>query len=287
MILNNQRDVVIANIKNAVEKEAFHEKVEPKDPKLTTDEKKALLERYQKRSGTLFYKMNRCVARKITEVITKRANRSTKIVGMENVLGLSGGAIITSNHFSPMDNTIIRTFVRQMGKKTLYVIGQEANLAMGGLVGYLMNYADMLPIGNDYAYMKGYFTKTLETLLLEGNFMLIYPEQEMWFHYRKPRPQKRGAYYYAAKLQVPVISCFVEMRNLKVQKTKEFSKVQYILHILPPIFPDSRKTLHENSVSMCRQDYLQKKAAYEKAYHKPLCYAFEKEDIAGWIAAEK
>ena len=38
---------------------------------------------------------------------------------------------------------------------------------------------------------------------------------------------------------------------------------------------------------MKEQDYLAKKAAYEKAYGKPLKEGFEADDIAGWVGAEE
>ncbi len=37
---------------------------------------------------------------------------------------------------------------------------------------------------------------------------------------------------------------------------------------------------------MMKKDYKQKKEAYEKAYGKPLEYAFEPSDIAGWKCGE-
>ena len=59
--------------------------------------------------------------------------------------------------------------------------------------------------------MKHDFSDILEEKLNKKQFILIYPEQEMWFNYKKPRPPKPGAYYYAAKNNVQIISCFVEM----------------------------------------------------------------------------
>lgn len=108
----------------------------------------------------------------------------------------------------------------------------------------------------------------------------------MWLNYRKPRPPKRGAYLYAAKFNVPIISCFVEMVDTDKDDTKEFKKVKYVLHILDPIYPDPEKNERDNSFDMMRRDYMQKKEAYEKAYGKPLEYAFEPSDIAGWKGEE-
>lgn len=105
----------------------------------------------------------------------------------------------------------------------------------------------------------------------------------MWFNYRKPRPLKLGAYYFAVKNNVPIISCFTEIIDEQEQENEEFRKVKYKLHILKPIYPDPDKKLKENAREMMNKDFNQKKEAYEKAYNKKLNYEFEKDDIAGFI----
>ena len=45
----------------------------------------------------------------------------------------------------------------------------------------------------------------------------------MWFNYRKPRNLKRGAYYYAAKNNVPIVPIFVEIQNLDEKETEELN----------------------------------------------------------------
>ena len=153
---------------------------------------------------------------------------------------------------------------------------------MKGVIGFVMNYADTIPLGKDQDYMTGAFPDLIKGLLRSGQYVLIYPEQEMWFNYRKPRPLKRGAYYYAARFHVPVISCFVEQVEIKEKENDEFNKVRYVVHILEPIFPDPQKSVRENSMEMMNRDYEQKRLAYEKAYGRKLTYEFEPGDIAGW-----
>ena len=104
----------------------------------------------------------------------------------------------------------------------------------------------------------------------------------MWFNYRKPRPPKNGAYFYAAKLNVPIISCFVEIVELDVDDTAEFKKVKYILHILDVLYPDQNKSVRENTEKLGIRDYTLKKECYESVYGKTLTYNFENSDIAGW-----
>ena len=150
-------------------------------------------------------------------------------------------------------------------------------------MGFLLYNADTIPITQDPHYQKNAFIPLLKRLFKRKQWVLIYPEQEMWFNYRKPRPPKRGAYYFAAKCGVPVISCFTEMTELDERDNEQFKKVRYILHVLPPIYPEKGLTVRENSLKMMERDYEQKKRAYESAYGKPLSYEFSKKDIAGFV----
>lgn len=282
MIIGKNRNAVIENIKNAANSGDFHIKVEVDDPILTRKQSDEIVYRYSENRKTLTYKIKSFFARRIANILTAALNRNTEIVGLEKARGISGGAIITSNHFSPIENTGIRHIVRKLGKKRINIVSQETNLAMPGMIGFLMNYADIIPISDNFHYMQREFTSVLEELINKKEYVLIYPEQEMWFNYRKPRPPKRGAYYYAARLNVPIISCFIEMRDLEKMDGQDFHKVKFIVHVLGVLYPDPKKSVKLSSEEMCRADYELKKSAYEKAYGKTLDYTFEKTDIAGW-----
>lgn len=282
MIIGVKRDIVIENIRQAVQRQEFHSKVEVDDPILTPQESKALSDRYVVQRTTRAFRCKAWLARKTANLLSRVLNRNTQILDLENLRGITGGAIVTSNHFSPIENTCIRYLACKQKKKRLNVVSQENNFMMPGFLGFLVNHADIIPITADPHYMQGKFQDILQELVEKKEYVLIYPEQEMWFHYRKPRPCKRGAYYYAAKLNVPVISCFVEQRELPKKDRENFYKVQYVIHVLKTLYPDPTKSVRENSYRMQKEDYAQKKAAYEKAYGKTLCYDFEPSDIAGW-----
>jgi len=287
MILGNDREAVIENIRRAAEKGDFHSKVETGDPALTDAERVGIVERYLKNRKKSSFKTKAAIARRIAAVATEYFNKDTEIVGAELAEEISGGAIITSNHFSPLENTVIRKYVFSKGKKTLGIVSNVNNFAMKGVIGFLMNYADTIPVPGGVKYMCKELPKLLSEVLSRGDYVLIYPEQEMWFNYRKIRPLKRGAYFYAAKLNVPVISCFVEIRDTDEPDTEEFRKVKYILHILGVIYPDKSKTARENSFIMRDRDFELKRAAYEQAYGKTLDYAFDVSDIAGFIPEDE
>lgn len=282
MIIGGSKKQVINNIQQALAEGNLNKKVETGDHALSPEEKRELLLRYQHRRKERKYRIYNDAACLVRDAVGWSQNRDTKIRGMENLKGVENGAIVTSNHFNPLDNTIIRKMTKKVGKKRLYIVSQDTNFAMTGFLGFLLNYADTVPISTDRDYMKKVFEPHLNTLLERGEWVLIYPEQEMWFNYRKPRTPKRGAYYYAAKYQVPVISCFVEMRDGKKPDTEEFLKVRYTLHILPPLYPDKDKLVNENSRLMMEKDYAQKRAAYERIYGQKCIYEFSRDDIAGW-----
>ena len=282
MIIGENREAVIDNIRLAAEKGEFYSKVEPGDPVLTDEQSGSIVNNYLRNRKKRSYRVKSFSARAMGNFMTSMLNKDTEIVGLENLHGMENGVIITSNHFSPTENTVIRHFVRKCGKKRLNVVSQVTNFAMDGVIGFLMNYADTIPISDDPRYLGREFTGVLKELLENNEAVLIYPEQEMWFNYRKPRPPKRGAYHFAARLGVPVVSCFVEMTDLPEMDNDSFHKVKYTLHVLETICPDPEKSVSENSAAMCQRDYELKKAAYERIYGKKLDYAFEPGDIAGW-----
>lgn len=285
MIIGSDRDAVIENIRRSAECGDFFAKVETGDPMLTRAESNDIINSYLRRRGTASYKIKSHTARQIANVLTYALNRDTEIVGIEKARNVGSGAIITSNHFSPIENTGIRYLARRLGKKRINIVSQETNLAMPGLFGFLMNYADIIPISGNVHYTQREFVDVLSELMKKNEFVLIYPEEEMWFNYRKPRPPKGGAYFFAAKLNVPIISCFVEIVDTPKDDTPEFRQVKYILHVLDVLLPDAEKSVRENTEILSERDYALKKACYETVYGKKLTYTFENSDIAGWKEA--
>ena len=283
MIIGDNRNAVIENIKKYAESGEFHNKVELDDPNLNLKEMQNITDRYIKNRNKFSFKFKSFIALRIAKLMTRIINKNTEIVGIEKIPKELTGMLITSNHFSPVENTIIRHLTNKLHRRKLNIISQTTNFAMKGFFGFLMNYADTIPItANDPRYLARDFLSVLkEKLVLKKQAVLLYPEQEMWFNYRKPRPPKNGAYFYAAKLNVPIVSCFVEMVDLNEDDTDDFKKVKYILHVLGVLYPDKNKTSRENTEELAQLDYELKKQCYERVYNKPLTYTFEPTDIAG------
>jgi 1-acyl-sn-glycerol-3-phosphate acyltransferase len=279
----NEREQVIHNIKRAVLEGRFNDKVEVNDPVLDEAQIRTLLYRFLKHRQSPVYGVRNFIARRIADIFTFRMSRDIRIEGLENLKDVrQGAAIITSNHFSPFENCIIRHLLSTEHKGQLAAVSQDTNFAMKGFKGFLLKYIDAVPLSRNKEYMATFFYEQLKELTDKNRWILMYPEQEMWFNYRKPRPCKRGAYFYAHKLQVPVISCFVEILEKPEVDESGFNGLQYVLHVLNPILPDATLNCKEDSLRMADIDYRQKTEAYEKAYGKSLDYAFTQWDIAGW-----
>ena len=288
MIIGGSKKEVISNIKKNIEDKEYNKKVEVNDAVLTDEQIDEYLNRFYKQKKSLSYKLkNKAVLKGIYKT-GKDILNSINVVGEDNLrdLDLSKGAIITCNHFNPLDSYNVRKVVEEILHKKLYIVIEETNLAMPGELGLIMNYANTIPITKKPNYILKTFIPEIKKALNEGNIVLIYPEEEMWFNYKKPRPCKRGAYQFASQLNVPVISLFVQIDNLDTKDNDEFLNTKQTVHILKTIYPDNSKSIKENSIIMADTDYNQKKEAYEKAYNKKLSYDFSYDDIAGFIAGE-
>ncbi len=283
MIIGGSKKEVIKNIEKNIKNNELNKKVEIDDPNLSEEEIDELLNKfYKNKKNKTLYNFKRNMANTIVEKLGKEIYPTIELEGLENLNGidLSNGAIITSNHFNPLDSYTIRKLANLL-RKDLYIVIQDTNLALPNELGLLMNYMNTIPLKNSPNYILDTFKKELERVLSKGNLVLIYPEEEMWFNYRKPRPCKRGAYQFASMLKVPIISCFVEMNDLSEDDNEEFYKVNYKVHILKPLIPDKRKSDRANSIELSKKDYEQKKESYELSYDTKLDYEFSISDIAG------
>ena len=116
------------------------------------------------------------------------------------------------------------------------------------------------------------------TLLSEGHFVLIYPEQSMWWNYRKPKPLKTGAFFFAAKNKVPVVPCFITMEDSDIIGEDGFPVQEYTIHISEPIYPDAAKSSGKNTEEMMAKNYEVWKQIYETVYGLPLVYTTDKSE---------
>lgn len=184
------------------------------------------------------------------------------------------GAVITCNHFGIPDNYILYHCIQKsLKKKRLYKVIREGNYTgFSGLFGFLFRNCNTLPLSSNRRTMVN-FMSAADTLLRRGEAVLIYPEQGMWWNYRKPRPFKIGAFKIAVRAGVPVLPTFVTMKDDETKLDEHNYPLQhYTLHVMPPVYPD--KTLSEKQAAekMKEDTFALYKAKYEEVYGVPLAY---------------
>ena len=284
MIIGGEKKEVINNIKKNIENNELNKKVEIGDPNLSDEEIQKCIDNFYRNKKKLSYFFKNKIANKTVKKISKELYQDIEINGLEklDLVDLSKGAIITSNHFNPLDSYNIRKIVEEKLHKKLYIVVQDTNLAMPGFLGFLFNNIEVIPLSKSPNYIIKKFVPELKKILSKGDFVLIYPEEEMWFNYRIPRPCKRGAYQFAHELDVPVISCFVKIIDTDKADNDEFNKVKYEVNINKVIYPETNESIRSDSKNMAEVDYEARKKAYEDAYNKKLKYEFDISDIAGW-----
>lgn len=197
-----------------------------------------------------------------------------EIKGIENFKNLNSGAVITCNHFNAFDSFAIQLAYEaaQQPNRTFYRVIREGNYtSFPGFYGFLMRHCNTLPLSSNRKTMEKFMLATNE-LLQNGNFVLVYPEQSMWWNYRKPKPLKKGAYMFAAKNNVPVLPCFITMKDSDIMGDDGFYVQEYTIHISKPIYPDSSLHAVKNIENMMDKNYAVWKSIYETEYNIPLHY---------------
>lgn len=204
-----------------------------------------------------------------------------KIKGIENLQKVESGAMITCNHFNPYDSFAIEKVFREaeMDKnKKLYKVIREGNFTnFPGLYGFFFRNCDTLPLSSSKRTMIK-FIEAVDTILQRKDFILIYPEQSMWWNYRKPKPLKPGAFKLAARNKVPVIPIFITMEDSTIIGEDGFPIQEYTINIEKPIYPDEKLSEKENTNIMKDKNFEVWKKVYEDFYKIPLEYTTIQED---------
>ena len=230
-------------------------------------------------------KIKRIVANKMGERFLEEIIRTNRLIikdikGLEYLENAKTGAIITCNHFNPFDFFAIEKAFRlsgQIKKRKLYKVIREGNYTnFPGFYGFLFRNGDTLPLSSNKRTMIE-FMKSVKTILGRGDFILIYPEQSLWWNYRKPKPLKSGAFKMAARSNVPIIPVFITMEDSKIIGEDGFPIQEYTLNISEPIYPDGNLSENENKEIMKNKNYEIWKKTYEDFYKKPLVYTTEED----------
>ncbi|MBO4277949.1 MAG: 1-acyl-sn-glycerol-3-phosphate acyltransferase [Clostridia bacterium] len=206
-----------------------------------------------------------------------------EIKGIENFNSLKGGAVITCNHFNAFDSFAIQIAYEASNKtdRNFYRVIKEGNYtSFPGFYGFLMRHCNTLPLSSNMRTLTKFMEATNE-LLREGNYVLVYPEQSMWWNYRKPKPLKTGAYIIAARNNVPVLPCFITMADSDVMGEDGFYVQEYTIHIGEPICPDQSLPYRARVEAMLEKNFEIWRGIYEREYGIRLEYSTADKSKAG------
>ena len=211
-------------------------------------------------------------ARFFDKMIADRRLIIKEVRGIENFTAVKGGRIVTCNHFSVGDNYAVwKALCDHMDGRLLYKVIREGNYTNPPKpFGLFMRHCNTLPLSSQISTMKK-FSKAVTTLLSRGETILIYPEQGMWWNYRKPRPMQDGAFALAVRNKAPIVPIFITMEDSDVLEEGFFVQ-EYTLHILPAIYPDTTLSSAEARERMKKENYEAWVKVYEEFYKKPLVY---------------
>lgn len=212
-------------------------------------------------------------ARFFDKMIDDRQLIIKEVRGIENFLAVKGGKIVTCNHFSITDNYAVWVALRDhMDGKMLYKVVREGNYTNPPKpFGLFMRHCNTLPLSSQKATMAKFMDAFAE-LLKRGETILIYPEQAMWWNYKKPRPMQSGAFSLAVRYKAPIVPIFITMEDSDVLDADGFPVQAYTLHILPAIYPNGELTRVAAKTDMKNRNYEAWVGAYENFYQKPLVY---------------
>jgi len=277
---DKERLRVLAKIKELEETGQFD--VDPENDPPAKVIKPGTVDYKQKKLSTrIKAKITFGLARKFLHKMIKNKQFIIKnVVGVENLDNLDSGAVLTCNHFSAMDSFATQVAYEksiQSKKRKLFRVIKEGNYtSYPGFYGSLMRNCNTLPLSSDFQTLQE-FLRAASYHLTNGNYVLIYPEQSMWWNYRKPKPLKPGAYTMAVHAHVPVVPIFICMEDSDVIGPDGFPIQMYTIFVLKPIFEDPELSSRENKEMMAKKNYEAWKAIYETFYNEKLEYLCDKQ----------
>lgn len=236
----------------------------------------------EKWSSRLKARLTYRVARSfMNSIIANKQLIIKEIKGIEHFKNLNTGAVITCNHFNAFDSFAIQIAYEASGQteRTFCRVIREGNYTnFPGFYGMLMRNCNTFPLSSNARTMKK-FIESVDKALQRGDYMLFYPEQSMWWNYRKPKPLKKGAFNFAARNQVPVLPCFITMEDSDILGDDGFYVQEYTIHVSEPVYPDPALTRAQNMERMRRENYEIWKQIYEETYGEPLVYSCDRDII--------
>ncbi len=174
--------------------------------------------------------------------------------------------VTTSNHVGYVDALLTR---RALGMRKQYIVAAPHN-CKNDLGGKLLKSATIIPLPSALSGNKP-FMEMLEYVRDRGGAIHFYPEKSLWARYNKPRPYKDGAFFYADRLDVPVVPmlyCFHKPKGLR----KLLGLAKVTIKIADPIYADKTLPSRDRKSDLARRAEQAVAGLYEEFYGKPLTY---------------
>lgn len=269
-----ERELVVKKIEEFESKGVFDQDVENDAPSkpILPNQIDYLRKKTSSKIKTAVY--NHIASKFINNLIKNNQLIIKEIIGLNNLADIKTGAIITCNHFNICDNFAIQKVYEKCNfkhKKLFKVIKEGNYVSMPGFFGKLMKHCNTFPLSSNSDTMKK-FLFSMEQLLKKGHLFLVYPEQSMWWNYKKPRPLKSGAFKFATTNKVPVVPCFITFNDSNILSDDGSYIQEYTINIGKPIYPDSHLTNKENIENMKQKNFEIWKEIYETTYNTKLSY---------------
>ena len=177
-----------------------------------------------------------------------------------------GACITTSNHVGYLDAVLS---LRSTGWKRKYIVVAPHNCKQN-FGGAILRSAGVVPLPISFKGTRP-FNEAMDGLAAKKAAIHFYAEQSMWIGYRKPRPFKEGAFYYAERLDVPVVPmlyCFKDPRGLR----KLLHLPKAVIKIGEPVYINKELSPRERKADIARRVNEATKAMYESFYGVALEY---------------
>ena len=214
----------------------------------------------------------------LKNIVKKKDLIIKDIKGIENIQNIDSGAILTCNHFNPFDVFTLEKIFKDSGerkKRKMYKVIREGNYTnFPGLYGFLFRNCDTLPLASSKKVMVE-FIKSIDKIIKNKDFVLIYPEQSMWLNYKKPKLLQNGAFKLAVRNNCPIVPIFICLEDSDVID-KDGNPVQaYTVNIGKPIYKNDNLSDNENIEYLKQENYNIWKNIYEDFYKITLEYTTE------------
>ena len=178
-----------------------------------------------------------------------------------------GACITTSNHVGYLDAVLT---LRATGMQSRYIVAAPHN-CKSTLGGKILCSAGEIPLPIGHKGMRPFADMMEYAAVRKSAKIHFYAEKSMWIGYKKPRPFKDGAFYYADKLDIPVVPmlyCFKDARGLR----KLLHLPKAVIKIGDPIYTDKSLPPVERKADLARRTYDATVELYESFYGIPLEY---------------